>query len=57
MTAGGAADKSGRLKVGDRILGAQGTDLTPMTHLDAWNLLKALPDGTVILTVLPSCQS
>ena len=48
---GGAADKSGKLKVGDEILSVNSTDCTRMTRLEAWNFMKKLSDGYASLIV------
>jgi hypothetical protein len=48
---GGAADKSGKLKVGDEILSVNNTDCTRMTRLEAWNFMKKLSDGYASLIV------
>ena len=53
---GGAADKSGRFNIGDQLLTANGVDLTTMSHEDARNFLKSLPDGDVVFTILPSSE-
>ena len=50
---GGSADKSGQLKVGDEVVAIHGKNTEGMSHLEAWKLLKELPDGVVTLTVLP----
>jgi len=41
----------GELLVGDEILTVNGQDFTQMSHFDAWNQLKAMPHGTLIITV------
>lgn len=47
---GGIAAKSGKLRMGDRILKVNGTDITNLTHQEAvMELLK--PEDTIILTV------
>lgn len=48
---GGAADKSGFLKVGDEIVSINSVDVTKMARIEAWNYLKKLPDGTVTLNI------
>lgn len=53
---GGAADKTGQLKVGDKIMAINGFSLTNMTHLEAWNLLKTLPDGDISLLIMPAIK-
>merc|ERR1712203_1012763 len=47
---GGAADKSGVLKVGDEIISVNNTDCTRMS-IEAWNFMKKLNDGTANLVV------
>ena len=51
LLTGGAADKSGKLKVGDEILSVNNTDCTRMTRLEAWNFMKKLSDGYASLVV------
>ncbi|CAL4092156.1 unnamed protein product, partial [Meganyctiphanes norvegica] len=48
---GGAADKSGFLKVGDELVSINSVDVTRMARIEAWNYLKKLPDGTVTLSI------
>ncbi|XP_066271963.1 pro-interleukin-16-like [Branchiostoma lanceolatum] len=48
---GGGADRSGDLFVGDAIVAINGTDLSAMSHFEAWNMLKALPAGKVSLLI------
>ena len=48
---GGAADKSGVLKVGDEIIGVNNTDCTRMSRIEAWNFMKKLNDGTATIVV------
>lgn len=50
MVPGGAAATSGKLRVGDRILKVNGTDVTQATHEEAvMELLR--PGDTITLTV------
>ncbi len=49
--AGGAADKTGVLKVGDEILSVNSTDCTRMSRIEAWNFMKKLSDGTANIIV------
>ena len=48
---GGAADKSGVLKVGDEIINVNTTDCTRMSRIEAWNFMKKLNDGTATIVV------
>lgn len=55
---GGIAAKSGKLRMGDRILKVNGTDVTKATHQEAvMELLK--PGDQIVLTIqhdpLPEC--
>ncbi|XP_078694153.1 uncharacterized protein LOC144923456 isoform X2 [Branchiostoma floridae x Branchiostoma belcheri] len=48
---GGGADRSGDLFVGDSIIAINETDVSAMSHFEAWNMLKALPAGKVSLLI------
>ncbi|XP_029036193.2 serine-rich adhesin for platelets [Osmia bicornis bicornis] len=48
---GGAADKTGALKAGDQLLEVNGYDVTRMSRIEAWSLMKKLHDGEVNLLV------
>ena len=48
---GGAASKNGTLSVGDQIISVNGCDVTVMSRIEAWNLMKKLPDGNVTLVI------
>nr|CAD7430828.1 unnamed protein product [Timema monikensis] len=48
---GGSAEKNGSLHAGDELLNVNGTDVTAMSRIEAWSLMKRLLDGTVSLTV------
>jgi len=48
---GGAADKSGVLKIGDEIISVNNTDCTRMSRIEAWNFMKKLNDGTATIVV------
>ncbi|XP_037078638.1 uncharacterized protein LOC119099678 [Pollicipes pollicipes] len=48
---GGAADKSGKLHVGDEILAINDQDVTHMPRIEAWNFLKKQPEGALRLTI------
>lgn len=43
---GGAAEQCG-LQCGDELLQVQGVSLQDMTRFEAWNMIKALPEGAV----------
>uniref|UniRef100_A0A3Q3K2E2 Pro-interleukin-16 n=1 Tax=Monopterus albus TaxID=43700 RepID=A0A3Q3K2E2_MONAL len=43
---GGAAEQSG-LQSGDELLQVQGVSLQDMTRFEAWNMIKALPEGPI----------
>ncbi|XP_038163560.1 pro-interleukin-16 isoform X2 [Cyprinodon tularosa] len=47
---GGAAEQSG-LQCGDEVLQVQGAGLQDMTRFEAWNMIKALPEGPVSLVI------
>ena len=47
----GPARSDGRLKIGDQIAAIDGIELTKMTYLKARDVLKARPNGPVVLTV------
>ncbi|KAJ8938061.1 hypothetical protein NQ318_014542 [Aromia moschata] len=42
---GGAADKSGQFKVGDEIISINDVSFTNMSRIEAWTLMKKIPDG------------
>ncbi|XP_071449321.1 uncharacterized protein [Hetaerina americana] len=48
---GGAAEKHGGLHVGDELLVVNGIDVTPLSRIEAWSIMKKLPDGMVSLTI------
>lgn len=48
---GGAAEKSGALRAGDELLNVNGIDVVPMSRIEAWKLMKRIPDGNVTITV------
>ncbi|XP_040893196.1 pro-interleukin-16 [Toxotes jaculatrix] len=47
---GGAAEQSG-LQCGDELLQVQGVSLQDMTRFEAWNMIKALPEGTITAVI------
>ncbi|XP_029680368.1 uncharacterized protein LOC115245971 [Formica exsecta] len=48
---GGAAEKTGALKAGDQLLEVNGNDVTRMSRIEAWSLMKKIHDGEVNLLV------
>lgn len=46
---GGAADKDGQLEEGDEIISVNDQPVNNMTRTEAWNFLKKLPEGPVLL--------
>jgi len=48
---GGSAEKNGQLCAGDELLSVNGSDVTVLSRIEAWGLMKRLPDGPVTLTV------
>lgn len=52
---GGCAEKSGSLQAGDELLSVNNTDVTKMSRIEAWGLMKRLPNGSVTLTVRHAC--
>lgn len=51
MHTGGAAEKTGALRAGDQLLEVNGKDVTRMSRIEAWSLMKKLHDGEVNLLV------
>lgn len=49
---GGAAERDGRLLVGDELVSINAQSVCLMTRTEAWNFLKKLPDGPLTLHVL-----
>ncbi|XP_062326735.1 pro-interleukin-16 isoform X2 [Osmerus eperlanus] len=47
---GGAAEHSG-LQTGDELLQVQNFSLQEMTRFDAWNIVKALPEGPITVVI------
>lgn len=41
----------GQLEAGDEFIRVNGTSFEGMTHYEAWNCLKAIPDGLVTLRI------
>lgn len=48
---GGCAEKSGELFAGDELLAVNGTDVTSMSRIEAWGLMKRIADGKVKLNL------
>lgn len=48
---GGAAEKTGALRAGDQLLEVNKRDVSRMSRIEAWSLMKKLPDGEVNLLV------
>lgn len=47
---GGVAEQSG-LQSGDEVLQVQGISLQDMTRFEAWNMIKALPEGPITVVL------
>lgn len=47
---GGAAEQSD-LQHGDELLQVQGTSLQDMTRFEAWNMIKTLPEGPIMVVI------
>lgn len=47
---GGAAEQS-CLQRGDELLQIQGVSLQDMTRFEAWNMIKALPEGPITVVI------
>ena len=54
---GGAASKNRTLQVGDQIITVNDFDVTTMSRIEAWNLMKKLPDGLVTLVIRQSLDT
>ncbi|XP_073399982.1 PDZ domain-containing protein 2 isoform X2 [Dendrobates tinctorius] len=48
---GGAAEQAGRIEAGDEIISIGGKALIGLMHYDAWNIIKAVPEGPVQLLI------
>ncbi|RZB94418.1 uncharacterized protein BDFB_008886, partial [Asbolus verrucosus] len=48
---GGPAEKSGELSVGDELLAINDISLTNLSRIEAWSLMKKLPDGDVSIHI------
>ncbi|XP_069819242.1 PDZ domain-containing protein 2 isoform X2 [Dendropsophus ebraccatus] len=49
--AGGAAEQAGKIEIGDEIISIGGKALIGLMHYDAWNIIKAVPEGPVQLLI------
>lgn len=50
FVSGGAAEQCG-LQHGDVLLQIQGVSLQDMTRFEAWNMIKALPEGPITAVI------
>lgn len=48
---GGAADKNGELLTADEIIFVNEINFTTLTRIEAWNLMKKIPDGVVKIQI------
>ncbi|XP_069602096.1 PDZ domain-containing protein 2 isoform X1 [Ranitomeya imitator] len=48
---GGAAEQTGKIEAGDEIIAIGGKALIGLMHYDAWNIIKAVPEGPVQLLI------
>ena len=48
---GGAAEQAGTIEAGDEIPAINGKSLVGLMHFDAWNIMKAVPEGPVQLVI------
>lgn len=51
LLTGGAAEQARKLEAGDEILAIGGKSLLGLMHYDAWNIIKAVPEGPVQLLI------
>lgn len=51
FTPGAASEQSDTVRPGDEILQLAGTAVQGLTRFEAWNVIKALPDGPVTLLI------
>jgi len=51
LFAGGAADKSGKLKAGDEILYVNKINFQNLSRIEAWSQMKKIPEGEVKIEV------
>lgn len=48
---GGSAEQCGQILAGDELVSVNDIDVTGMSRTEAWNLMKRLVNGTVILGI------
>lgn len=48
---GSTIEKCGNVGPGDELLSINGIDVSQMTRIDTWTLMKKLPEGEVILRI------
>ncbi|KAK9497803.1 hypothetical protein O3M35_003725 [Rhynocoris fuscipes] len=48
---GGCAEKSGLVFAGDELISVNSTDVSGLSRIEAWALMKRLPDGKVTLAI------
>ncbi|KAM4707186.1 PDZ domain-containing protein 2 [Discoglossus pictus] len=48
---GGAAEQTGKIEAGDEVIAIGGKALAGLMHYDAWNIIKAVPEGPVQLLI------
>lgn len=51
LVSGAAAEQSEVVQPGDEILHLAGTAMQGLTRFEAWNVIKALPDGPVTIVI------
>lgn len=51
LVSGAASEQSETVQPGDEILCLAGTAVQGLTRFEAWNVIKALPDGPVMIVV------
>jgi len=57
LNPGGAAEKSGGLKVGDLIAAVNGKDVTALTDADVANLCRGAPGAPLTLSLCPKAEA
>lgn len=50
-TSGGAAEKTGKLSVGNEIITINGQSTAQMTRVGVWNFMKTLPMGPILMVI------